>query len=839
MLTLLVIGAMCWCLNITQVGSSESSTSKLSRSLTTKFLGSPRTEWSKTYGGAYHDVAYSVVQTDDGGYALVGLTYSFGAEKWDLYLVKTDPNGTMQWNKTYGGAGWDVAYSLIQTADGGYALAGWTDSFGAGAWLVKTDSSGNMQWNKTYGGGEVYSLVQADDEGYVMAGGFAESNDSAVFWLVKADASGNMQWNKTYGNTEVAINVAYSLVKTHDGGYALAGTSRDWDMYSYGLLVKTDSAGNKQWNRSYSERSNDWVISMVQTSDGGYTMAGRTAFGDGPPDFWLIKTDESGKTEWTHTYGARDDSGAQSVIQTIDGGYAIVGSTYGDGDIDAWLVKTDPNGTMQWNKTYGGADADVGNSLIQTSDRGYAIAGKTGPSGEDSDFWLIKLKADQKEPFVEIVETKSEPWNLLYVPFGDIDEAKEYIENFEASPSPEDFGNIPVTVDISNTGDLSATGVSIDARMTGDVLMVVLDPADIRDDTAVSYQFDYTESVFTGGTIGMGDEITEKLILPIKYCSLVVGAISLLDNMNVMMPLEIVVPMISVHVTLTIKGNFDDVEYEIPEDILGIGDPADLLKEWNYQLSRRVQEKEIQVLLETYYSHVLDLKPPVIDVNPNIPTGIHETTVNILPGTSKTVLTLKIGVGITFIGIALLPWGATTPIGGTLIAVGLAMIVLNNPPPGMGTVTIETASPEVNMTLEVVQSIPKNVQTIDHIVVEDGQTFHVITVSNSTILTFDFSKENKEINFFANGSSGTKGFCHITIPGDLLNGNFTAINSDITILNQNQTQASVYLEYDHPNTVVIVGTTVIREFPATMFLWVFMIMTLLAAAYIVFRMRGT
>jgi hypothetical protein len=155
--------------------------------------------WNRTYGGTKDDEAYSLVQTGDGGYALAGQTNSSGAGGYDAWLVKTDANGNMLWNKTYGGTGWDGATSLVQTGDGGYALAGQTNSFGAGSndfWLVKTDANGNMLWNKTYGGtGDdgAYSLVQTGDGGYALAG-YTKSSGAGGYdaWLVKTDASGNI-----------------------------------------------------------------------------------------------------------------------------------------------------------------------------------------------------------------------------------------------------------------------------------------------------------------------------------------------------------------------------------------------------------------------------------------------------------------------------------------------------------------------------------------------------------------------------------------------------------------------------------------------------------------------
>jgi hypothetical protein len=257
--------------------------------------------WSKTYGGNGEDIALDLVHTSDEGYALVGVTNSSGAGNYDFLLVKTDSSGNMQWNKTFGGPGNDVASALVQTSDGGYALAGSTNSFGAGSndfLLVKTDSSGNMQWNRPYGGtgNDVASaLVQTTDGGYALAGSTNSSGAGNYdFWLVKTDASGIMQWNETYKGAN--DDEAYALVQTSDGGYALAG-------YTYSLgagnndfwLVKTDASGNMEWNKAYGGTGSDWASALVQTSDGGYALAGTTySFGSGKADFWLVKTDASG-----------------------------------------------------------------------------------------------------------------------------------------------------------------------------------------------------------------------------------------------------------------------------------------------------------------------------------------------------------------------------------------------------------------------------------------------------------------------------------------------------------------------------------------------------------------
>ena len=256
-------------------------------------------QWNKTYGGALIDEAYSLIATSDGGYALAGDTWSFGAGENDFWLVKTDALGNMEWNRTYGGAGDDAAHSLIATSDGGYAITGSTVSFGYdGAWLVKTDSLGNMQWNRTYGGaGErTLSVVTTSDGGYTIAGyTYSLTAGDSDFWLVKTDSLGNMQWNITYGGDR--SDTPWSLIAISDGGYAVAGTT---GVYGLGWggdfwLVKTDALGNMQWNKTYGGTGNEWLYSLIATSDGGYAMAGWTdSFGAGGKDFWLVKTDEFG-----------------------------------------------------------------------------------------------------------------------------------------------------------------------------------------------------------------------------------------------------------------------------------------------------------------------------------------------------------------------------------------------------------------------------------------------------------------------------------------------------------------------------------------------------------------
>jgi len=345
------------------------------------------TMWTQTYGGPYNDRAYAVVETSDGGYAIAGTTEHtlFGQD--DFWLVKTDAFGAILWVQTYGGFSYDEAYALVETSDGGYAIAG---STGSDLWVVKTDSYGNMEWNQTYGGewpDFAFALVETSDGGYAIAGyteSFAVEDPDVIplpdkpadFWLIKTDEFGNMEWNQTYGGK--ADERAYSLVVTPDDGYALVGGS---------FFVKTDEFGNMEWNQTYGGNLN----SLVVAPDGGYAIAGSTeAFGAGEEDFWLVKTDEFGNMEWNQTYGGTEDDIASSLVVASDGGYAIAGRTFSVYS-DFWLVKTNSSGTMEWNMTYGETDWEYCHSLVATSDGGYAIAGSTSSFGAGySDFWLLK-----------------------------------------------------------------------------------------------------------------------------------------------------------------------------------------------------------------------------------------------------------------------------------------------------------------------------------------------------------------------------------------------------------------------------------------------------------------
>lgn len=360
--------------------------------------------FERTYGGAFSDVAHSVVQTLDGGYAIAGFTWSSGAGVSDVYLIRTDSLGSVLWDSTYGGISFDVGYSLQQTSDGGYVVTGYTRSSGAGlsdVYLIKTDSSGNTLWDTTYGGDSIdigNSIVQTSDGGFIIAGETQSFNPGiSDVYVIKTDSLGNVLWDTTYGGA--SDDFGYCVQQTSDGGYIIAGLT-----YSFGTsggdvyLIKTDSLGAVVWDTTYGGMLYDAGHSVQQISDDGFIIGGQTSsFGAGLGDVYLIKTDSVGNVVWDTTCGGDSSDVGLSVVQTTDGGYAVAGYTwsFGSSEYDVYIVKTDSLGSVLWERTYGDSVDDRGYSIEQTTDDGYIVAGYTRSMGAGvNDVYLIKTDAN-------------------------------------------------------------------------------------------------------------------------------------------------------------------------------------------------------------------------------------------------------------------------------------------------------------------------------------------------------------------------------------------------------------------------------------------------------------
>lgn len=349
----------------------------------------PLVEWQKTYGGAGVDMTWSMIKTIDGGYALAGESQVGTSAVYYAWLVKTDAYGNALWNRTFEG----TFRSVVQTADGGYALAGIFDN---DFLLVKTDSNGTGLWRRTYDPVKsaenrytsvardyAWAVLQTSDGDYALVGttNSNEGEDDDV-WFVKTDSDGHAVWNKTYSGPNV--DYAYDIVQTGDGGYAIGGGTEVAGKQMEFWLIKTDADGDALWNRTYGRADSDWLHSMLQTSDGGFALAGGG---------WLVKTDASGNEQWNKTYGGI----FRSLCQTVDGGYALAGSISDQGaqGSDFWFVNADAYGNEEWNMTYGGLGGDGAFSVVQATDGGYVLSGYTESYGAGSrDFWLIKTTAN-------------------------------------------------------------------------------------------------------------------------------------------------------------------------------------------------------------------------------------------------------------------------------------------------------------------------------------------------------------------------------------------------------------------------------------------------------------
>ncbi len=359
--------------------------------------------WDVTYGGSYDDFVSSIQQTTDGGYIVAGTTNSFGGY-YDVWVLKLDETGNVSWQKTYGGTtDGDYASSIQQTTDGGYIVTGRTFSFGPGIsafWILKLDSVGNVLWQKTYGGNgrdEASSIRQTTDGGYVVTG-YTESFGAGRenFWVLKLDETGNVSWQKTYGGN--GRDGATSIQQTTDGGYVVLGYT-----YSFGagyedlLVLKLDETGNVSWQKTYGGGSTAEYPSSIQlTTDGGYVVVTPRS-----KDYLILKIDSFGNIQWQKTYGGRDWESASSIQQTTDGGY-IVATSYSE---DYHILKIDSFGDIQWQKTYGGSYRDIASSIQQTTDGGYIVAGNTRSfRAGQYDIWVLKLDEKGEIPDCNIMD---------------------------------------------------------------------------------------------------------------------------------------------------------------------------------------------------------------------------------------------------------------------------------------------------------------------------------------------------------------------------------------------------------------------------------------------------
>lgn len=482
------------------------------------FAQSPNISWERCFGGSLEDWATSVIEASDGSYVMAGFAISSDGDisghhgivvdNADVIVVKFNTNGDIVWQKTLGGTRDDKAASIQNTSDGGFIVLGNTysgeddvteTSENGDFWLVKLDNSGNIEWEKTLGGtgiDEGCSVKQTSDNGFILVG-TTQSNNGDVsglhlgpnngsdIWLVKTDSQGNIEWQKCLGGT--ATEKGYDVVESNDGHFIVLGMSDStngdltlnhgyWDVW----LVKLSSNGEMVLQKNFGGSGVEYGHSLDLTEDGGLIFAGRSYSNDGDvlgnhlwyysstdysPDFWVVKLDALWEIEWQKCLGGNDEDFALSIKKTLDDGYIVAGTTRtqnnGDisgshGSIESWVVKLDENGDTSWTKCLGGNGYDNAFSAIQTSAGKYVIAGNTFSIDGDvssnrgsADAWIVNLEGD----FLDLEDQTNERFCILPNPANE----EIRLKNIKAGSSVEIkdlFGRIIYSAIIPNQEDV-------------------------------------------------------------------------------------------------------------------------------------------------------------------------------------------------------------------------------------------------------------------------------------------------------------------------------------------------------------------------------------------------
>ncbi|MCD6595977.1 T9SS type A sorting domain-containing protein [bacterium] len=350
------------------IGTTESFVMGVKKMYAIKINSGGDTLWTRFYEGSE---AYSVVQTTDSGYAIVGYIKEDILSDNDICFIKTNADGDTLWTHRYGTIDTmgidiydEVGYCIKQTTNGGYIIVGsaysienWNDVY-----LIKTDGDGNVLWERTYGGATTdkgFYVIQTSDGGYIVVGESDSFTGYFNVYIFKTDSSGVVEWTKNYCGYGYAHS--YAIAELADGNFVIAGRTSGFtplEMDNDVYIIKIDSLGDSLWTRTYAGEGDeegpydDIAYSITQTSDGGFAVVGYTSYWVGHDDVWLLKVNASGDTLWTRVYGGDNFDYANSVVQASDGGYVIAGSagTFDEGSYDVYLIKTDSLGFAAINE---------------------------------------------------------------------------------------------------------------------------------------------------------------------------------------------------------------------------------------------------------------------------------------------------------------------------------------------------------------------------------------------------------------------------------------------------------------------------------------------------------
>lgn len=411
----------------------------------------PPRQWALHYGGGNVDIPFSIKFTSDSGTIVAGYTDSKNGDVspqpnrdyWDLWVVKLNKCGVIQWERSLGGTGYETARDVVQTPDGGYLVLGETNSTDGGVvsgyggtkdiWLLKLTATGTLFWQKRYGGSglDIGNHLEPLKDGSYLIVGSSTSNDGDIKGnhstgtytdgvLLKVDGAGNLLWSKCYGGSkneelfdmEVINGITYLAGFTNSVDGDIPPDQKNYDVW----LLAIDATGNKVMSKIYGGSQNDVAYTMTRSADSkSLTLAGYTTSTDGDvsgakgsQDYWVINVDLKGKLNWARTLGGTDAEYAKTIVTDSDSSYLVGGVTYStDGDItdahgdgDFWTIKLSRNGAVLWKKTWGGSANDhLRSMIVDTARHEYYLAGDS-ESGDgdfsnadgDADFGIIKLK---------------------------------------------------------------------------------------------------------------------------------------------------------------------------------------------------------------------------------------------------------------------------------------------------------------------------------------------------------------------------------------------------------------------------------------------------------------
>ncbi len=410
-------------------------------------------DFVKTFGGSKNESARSIINTTDGGYAVLGYAQSMDGdlnnktdESFDYWLLKFDTNNNLLWQKTYGGSDDDRGNSIIETQDGGFAILGSSKSSNGDVstnngfndfWIIKTDTSGNISWEKSFGfsgADDGISIIQTNDNGFLITGVLdvtasnGQGNTKQIttkrhaggdYWAIKLDTSGNIEWSKFFGGT--FTDTSYGVVQTNDNDYILVGSSDSEDVdinnnkgvYDF-WVIKISETGSLLWEKSFGGSQADEARGITKTNDGNFIIIGDTRSSDkdvssnnGAADFWVIKISSDGNLIWKKTFGGTSFDAARSITKTQDDGFIITGNSRSsdidvnsnNGQNDAWIIKIDNLGNLQWEKSVGGTSVDLAYGAIELNDGSVIVVGDSSSSDLDiienkgfTDALIFKIK---------------------------------------------------------------------------------------------------------------------------------------------------------------------------------------------------------------------------------------------------------------------------------------------------------------------------------------------------------------------------------------------------------------------------------------------------------------